>query len=139
MLQSMRLQRVGHDSIYIWSMCCAVLSSSVSSDCKPMDCSPPCSSVHGDSQGRNTEVGCHALLQRIFSTQGSNPGLPHCRQILYQLSHQGSPRILEWIVQHFSRGSFLPRNQTGVSCMGWILNQLNFRVCIGCQLKCYMR
>ena len=48
-------------------------------------------SVHGDSPGKNTGVGCHALLQGIFPNQGSNPGLPHCRQILYPLSHQGSP------------------------------------------------
>ena len=44
-----------------------------------------------NSPGQNTGVGCHALLQEIFPTQGSNPGLPHCRQILYQLSHYGSP------------------------------------------------
>ena len=49
------------------------------------------SSLHGVSPGKNTEVGCHALLQGIFSTQGSNPGLLHCKQILYHLSHQGSP------------------------------------------------
>ena len=58
-----------------------------------MDCSLPGSSVHGDSPGKNTGVGCHALLQRIFLTQGSNPGLLHWRQILYHLSHQGSPII----------------------------------------------
>jgi len=62
-----------------------------------MDCSLPGSSVHGDSPGKNTGVGCHALLQGIFPTQGSNLGLPYCRQILYCLSYQGSPRILEWI------------------------------------------
>ena len=45
-----------------------------------------------NSQGMNTGVGCHSLLQGIFPIQGSNPGLPHCRQILYQLSHQGSPK-----------------------------------------------
>jgi len=50
-------------------------------------------------------------------TQGSNPGLPHCRQILYQLSHKGSPRILEWVAYPFSRGSSWPRNRTKVSCM----------------------
>jgi len=38
-------------------------------------------------------VGSLSLLQRIFPTQGSNPGLPHCRQILYQLSPKGSPHI----------------------------------------------
>ena len=57
---------------------------------QPMDCSLPGSSVHGDSPGRNTGASYHALLQGIFPTQGSNPGLPHCRWILYHLSHQGS-------------------------------------------------
>ena len=59
--------------------------------CNPINCSPTGSSVHGDSPGKNTSVGCHTLLQGIFPTQGSNPGLPHCRQILYHLSYQGSP------------------------------------------------
>ena len=49
--------------------------------------------VHGDSPGKNTGVSCHALLQRIFPTQGSNPGLPHCRWIFYRQSHQGSPIV----------------------------------------------
>ena len=57
----------------------------------PLNHSPPGSSVQGDSPDKNTGVGCHALLQGIFPTQGLNPGLPHCRQILYQLSHQGRP------------------------------------------------
>ena len=47
--------------------------------CEPMDHSPPDSSVHGDSPGKNTGVSYHALLQRIFPTQGLNSGLPHCR------------------------------------------------------------
>ena len=59
--------------------------------CDFMDCSPPGSSVHRDSPGKNTGVGCHALLQEIFPTQGSNWGLPHCSLILYHLSHQGRP------------------------------------------------
>ena len=59
--------------------------------CNPMDCSPPGSSVHGDSPGKNTGLGSHSLLQRIFQTQGQDPSLLHCRQILYCLSHQGSP------------------------------------------------
>ena len=58
--------------------------------CDPVDCSPPGSSVCGDSPGKDTGVGCHALLQGIFPTLESNPGVPHCRQILYCLSHQGS-------------------------------------------------
>ena len=65
--------------------------------CDPMYCSLPSSSVHGDSPGKNTGVDCHALLQGIFSTQGYNPGLLCCGWILYHLSHQGSPRILEWV------------------------------------------
>ena len=60
--------------------------------CNPMDCSPPGSSVHGDSPRKKTGVSFHALLQGIFSTPGSNPVLQHCRQILHCLSHQGSPR-----------------------------------------------
>ena len=70
----------------------------------------------GILQGKNTVVGCHFLLQEIFPTQGLNPGLPHCNQILYQLSHKGSPRILEWGAYPFSSRSSWPRDQTGVSC-----------------------
>ena len=70
-----------------------------------------------DSPGQNTGVGSLSLLQGIFPTQGSNPGPPHCRRILYQLSHQVSPGILEWVACPFSRGSSQPRNQTGVSCI----------------------
>ena len=55
------------------------------------------------SPGQNTGVGSLSHLQGIFPTQGSNPGLPYCRQILYQLSHKGSPRILEWVTCPFSR------------------------------------
>ena len=59
--------------------------------CDLMAYSPPDSFVHGDSPDKNIAVGCHALLQGIFPTQGSNPGLPHYRWILYLLSHQRSP------------------------------------------------
>ena len=62
--------------------------------CDPMDCDPPGSSVHGDSPGKHTGVGCLALLYGIFPTQGSNSGLQHCKQILYRLSHQGTPPVL---------------------------------------------
>ena len=82
-----------------------------------MDCTLPGSYVHGGSPGKSTGVGCHALLWRIFPTQGSNLGLPHCRQILHLLSHQGSPWILGWVAYLFSRGSSRPRNWTGVSCI----------------------
>ena len=68
-----------------------------------------------NSPGQNTGVGSLSFLQGIFPTQGSNPGLLHCRQILYQLSYQGVPRILEWGAYPFTRGSSWPRNWTGVS------------------------
>jgi len=58
--------------------------------CEPMDCSLLGFSVHGDKGEHHGEN--HSLLQRIFLTQGSNLHLPHCRQILYHLSHQGSPQ-----------------------------------------------
>ena len=78
-------------------LCCALASQLCQTLCNPMDCSPTGSSVHGDSPGQNTGVGCHALLQGIFSTQGMNTGLLHCRQILYCLNHQGSPYIRYFI------------------------------------------
>ena len=53
----------------------------------PVDCSPPDCSVHGDSPDKNTGVDCHALLPGISPTQGSNPGLLHCRPILYHMGH----------------------------------------------------
>ena len=84
--------------------------------CNCMDCCPPDSSVHGDSPGKNTGVGCHALLQGIFPTQGLNPGLLHSKWILYHLSLQGRATTLEWVACPFSRGSSQPRNWTRVSC-----------------------
>ena len=62
--------------------------------CDPMDCSPPGSSVHGILLSKSTRGGCHFLLQMIFLTQGLNPGLLHCRQMLYHLSCQGSPTTI---------------------------------------------
>ena len=70
-----------------------------------------------NSPGQNTGLGSLSLLQGIFPTQGSNPGLPHCRLILYHLSHKGSPRIVEWVAYPFSIGYPWPRNQTGISCI----------------------
>ena len=70
-----------------------------------------------NSPGQNTGVDSLSLLQGIFPTLGSNLDLPHCKWILYQLSHQGSPRILEWVAYPFSSRSSQPRNPTGVSCI----------------------
>ena len=78
--------------------------------CDPMDST-------WNSPGQNTGLGSLSLLQRIFPTEGLNPGLPHYRQILYQLSHKGSPRMLELVTYPFSSGSSRPRNQTRVSCI----------------------
>ena len=79
--------------------------------CDPVDHSPR------NSPGQNTVVDSHSLLQRDLPNPGSNPGLLHYGQILYQLSHQGSPIILEWVAYPFSSGSSQSRNRTGVSCI----------------------
>ena len=71
----------------------------------------------GYKESDMTEWLSLSLLQEIFPTQGLNSGLPYCKWILYQLSHKGSPRILEWVAYPFSSGSSQPRNQTRVSCL----------------------
>ena len=82
-----KLLQVTGLSFWVWCVCVCV-------SCDPMDCSPPGSSVHGNSLGKNTGVDCHSLLQGIFPSQGSNLAFPHFRQILYHLNHQGSPKLL---------------------------------------------
>ena len=90
-----------------------------------MECSPPYSSVHGDSPAQDTGVSCHALLQGIFPIQGSNPGLLHCRQILYHLSHQAKQ----------GSGYTRPQSRIYFSCIN--LNQL--LLCCEWPLTCKMR
>ena len=68
---------------------CSVMSSSLQSH----GLKPARLSFHGDSPGKNTEMGCLALLQGIFPTKRSNSGFRYCRWILYCLSHQGSPTL----------------------------------------------
>ena len=100
--------------------CCAVQSlvtQSCSTLCDAMDYSPLGSSIHGDSPGKNTGVGCHALLQGIFLTQRLSPALLHCRQILCHLSYKGSPRILEWVAYPISLRSSQSRNWTSIFCI----------------------
>ena len=80
-----------------------------------MDCSLPGSSVHGILQARILEWVAMPS-SRDLEAKGSNPGLPQCRQILYCLSHQGSP-ILEWVAKPSSKGSSQPRDRTQVSCI----------------------
>ena len=74
--------------------------------CNPMDCNQPGSSALGDSPGKNPGVGCLALPQGIFPTQESNSGLPHCGQIPYHLSHQGSPFTM-YLTLFFSCKNYL--------------------------------
>ena len=70
-----------------------------------------------NSPGQNTGVDSLSLLQGIFPTQELNPGLLHCRRILYLLSHKGNLRILERVTYPFSSRSSQPRNRTGISCI----------------------
>ena len=83
--------------VYVWvTQSCLTL-------CDPMDCSSPGFSVHGILQARTLEWVAipYSFLQGISPTQGLNPGLLHGRQILYHLSHQGSPNITLQRVKHF--------------------------------------
>ena len=70
-----------------------------------------------NSLGQNIGVGSLSLLQGIFLMEGLNLGLFHYFPIIYQLSHKGNPRIMEWVDYPFSSRSSQPRNQTGVSCI----------------------
>ena len=72
-----------------------------------MDYSPPGSSVHGDSPGKNTGVGCYALLQGIFPSQGLNPGLLHCRQILSSQRGQQICQVANLNLERFENYLFL--------------------------------
>ncbi|CAI9166752.1 unnamed protein product [Rangifer tarandus platyrhynchus] len=92
-----------------------------------MDCNPPGSSVHGDSPSRNTGVGCQALLQRIFQTQGSNPGLQHCRQIrLPELP--GKPKNTGVGSLSLLQGIFpTQKSNQGLLHCRWILYQLSYQ------------
>ena len=95
--------------------------------------SPPPFTIYSESHSvMSNSLQAHGLWnapgQGIFPTQESNPGLPHCRLILYQLSHQGSPRILEWASVFFSSRSSQPRNWTGASCIAvWFFTNWTFR------------
>ena len=88
-LKTYYTEQVAHWGPGCWKPdCVCLVAQSCLTLCDPMDYSPPGSSVHGDFPGNSLGVGCQALLQRIFPTQGSNSGLLYCRWILYWLSHQ---------------------------------------------------
>ena len=124
-------------SFSVWTSLSMVISSIIWKESESESCLVVSDSLwpHGlyrpwNSPGQNTRVGSFSLLQRIFPTQGSNSGLPHCKWILYHLNHQGSPRILEWVAYSFSRGSSWPRNWTGSIWFlhsRWILYQLRYQ------------
>ena len=124
---SIRSQRVGHDLAHtelclIWLAFFPLLSESDQMKSESHSVLSDFLWLHElyspwNSPGQNTGVGSLSLLQGILPTQGSNPGLAHCRWILYELSHKGSPRILEWVAISFSRESCQPRDQSQVS---WI-------------------
>ena len=81
-----------------------------------------------NSPGQNAGVSSRSLLQGIFPARGSNPGLPHFRWILYQLSHKGSPRTLEWVAYHFSnRSSRTQDSNQGLLHCRHILYQLSYQ------------
>jgi len=112
------------DSVLWWSESLSVVSDSLRS--------------HGlyspwNSPGQNTRVGSISLLHGILPTQRSNPGLLHCKWIIYQLSHKGNPRIIEWVAHPFSSRSSWSRNWTGVSCIAgrfftnWAIKEALFR------------
>ena len=94
-----------------------------------------------NSPGQNTGVGSLSLFQGIFPTKGSNPGLPLCRWILYNLSHKGSPRILEWVAYPFSTGSSQPRNETRVTCIAgrFFTNLVNREALRRVQNSCFYK
>ena len=80
--------------VLLWTCVCVhLVAQPCLTLCNSIDSNPPSSSVHRDSPGKNTGMGCHALLQGIFPTQGLNQDLLHCRWFLYQLNYQGSPAV----------------------------------------------
>ena len=111
---------------YVKKTKCACLKVKVAQSCPtlfdPMD---PIPYSPWNSPGQNTGVGSLSLLQGIFPTQGSNPGLLHCRRILYQLSHKGHLRILEWGAYPFSNWGLLH-----CRCILYQLNYQGSPVCM---------
>ena len=136
LLYLFRLLRVGAVSFFIdevkWSESCSVVSDSLQ--------------PHAwNSPGQNAGVGSLSLLQGIFPTQGLNPGLPHCRRILYQLNHKGSPQVMRhgqkiekkeselWSQLQGFRSQFMLIPQLAASCHLLVVEFMT--VCIICNLS----
>ena len=115
--------------------CVCLVAQSCPTLCNPVDSSPPSSSVHG--------ILCARILEWVtmpssmdLPNPGIEPGIPHCSWILYHLSHQGSPRILERVPCPFHRGTSLPRNWTSVSCIaGRFFTSWATREVCGCSIS----
>ena len=115
---------------------CVLIAQSCLTLCSPMD-SPARIPCPWNSPGKNTGVVCHSLLQGIFLTQGSNPGLLHCRQILYHLSYPGSKYFIYfyWISRflwlEFVLFIFLSHPVTKLSVVNkYLLNAFNGMIII---------
>ena len=93
-IQLKRCYLVNETSFYVLMMRRSVMSDSL----RPHGLQPTRLLCPWDFPGNSTRVDCHFLLQGIFPTQRSNPGLPHCKQMLYHLSHQGSLTVI--LLQH---------------------------------------
>ena len=112
-----------------WKWSYSVMSDSLRS--VPIDCSIPGSFIHGIFQARVLEwvaISFSTICnywRKLSWFRGSS--LPHFGQVLYLLSHQGSPRILEWVSFPFSRESSKPRNWTGLLHCSWILCQMSYQ------------
>ena len=118
-LSSLFVLRIFAESAESESESCSVLSDSL----QPHGLYSP-----WNSPGQNTRVGSLSLLQGIFTTQGSNPGLPHCKWIFYQLSNKGSPRILGWVAYPFLQRIFPTQEvKWGLLHCRQILYQLSYQ------------
>ena len=117
-----RLKASSEVEVFWWPLscgCCLVAKMQERQSCSVVSDSLQPHGLYSlwNSPGQNTGVGSLSLLQGISPTHGSNPGLLHCRVILYQLNQKGSPRILELVAYPFSSRFSQPRNRTRVSCI----------------------
>ena len=94
--------------------------------CNPMDCTPPGSSVHGDSPGKNIGVGCHAILQECSQPRDWTQ-FSHTEGDSLPFEPQRSPWVLEWVTYPFSRGFSTQESNQDLLHWKWILYQLSYQ------------
>ena len=135
---SVQCQIVHCSGLYFFSRSTSEVTQSCPNLCNPMDCSLSGSSVHGVFQARVLEWISHFLLQAIFLTQELNPGLLHCGQMLYRLSHQGNPLRL---VRKTLPSTKTLKGQTGKTYFLWLIHidvwQKSPQYCNYPQIKVY--